>query len=256
MTDIEYLSRTKAEVFLHKYYAPNNAIVAIVGDIDPEAVIALVERYFGAIPPGTPVGPGMVEEPSQAGEKRVEIVGDAEPQILIGFHKPTVPNPDDYVFDVIDMLLTEGRTSRLYKKMVLEKQLVTEVGSFTAPGTRYPNLFVIEAAPRAPHTIKEVETAILEELERLKTEPVTERELLQVLNRLEFEEFRQMGSNGGLARNLTEYEAVTGSWRYLIEHRKKVAAVTPADISRVARKYLTETNRTVGFITRKEGAEQ
>ena len=256
MTDIEYLSRTKAEAFLHKYYAPNNAIVAIVGDIDPMATIALVERYFGAIPPGTPVGPVMIEEPQQAGEKRVEIVGDAEPQILIGFHKPTVPHPDDYVFDVIDMLLTEGRTSRLYKKMVLQKQLVTEVGSFTAPGARYPNLFVIEAAPRAPHTIKEAESAILEELERLKTEPVTERELQQVLNRLEYEEFRQMGSNGGLARNLTEYEAVTGSWRYLIEHRKKVAAVTPADVSRVARKYLVETNRTVGYITRKEGAEQ
>ena len=256
MSDIEYLSRTKAEAFLHKYYAPNNAIAAIVGDIDTDATIALVEKYFGAIPPGTPVGPVMVEEPAQAGEKKVEVVGDAEPQLLVGFHKPGVSHPDDYVFDVIDMLLSEGRTSRLYKKLVQEKQLATEVGTFSAPGSRYPNLFVVEATPRAPHTVDELEKVILEELDRLKTEPVTDRELQQILNRLEYEEFRQMGSNGGLARNLTEYEAVTGSWRYLIEHRKKVAAVTPADVTRVAKKYFVEENRTVGYITKEEEAAQ
>ena len=145
MSDIEYLSRTKAEAFLHAYYAPNNAIVAIVGDIDPAATIALVEKYFGAIPPGKPVPPVTVEEPPQDGEKRIAIVGDAEPQVLIGFHKPTLPDPDDYVFDVIDMLLSQGRTSRLYKSLVVEKQLVSEISVFSAPGSRYPNLFVIEA---------------------------------------------------------------------------------------------------------------
>jgi predicted Zn-dependent peptidase len=256
MSDIEYLSRTKAERFLHKYYAPNNAIVAIVGDIDPEATIALVEKYFGSIPPGTKVGPVTVSEPAQNGEKRVEIVGDAEPQLLIGFHKPTIGDPDDYVFDVIDMLLSDGRTSRLYRKLVVDKQLATDVGTFTAPGSRYPNLFVIEATPRAPHTVKEVEQAVYEELERLKTEPVTDRELQQILNRLEYQEISQMSSNGGLARNLTEYEAVAGTWRYLIEHRRKVAAVTPADVARVVKKYFVEDNRTVGFITRKEATNQ
>jgi predicted Zn-dependent peptidase len=256
MSDIEYLSRTKAERFLHKYYAPNNAIVAIVGDIDPAATIDLVEKYFGAIPPGTPVGPVTVTEPRQAGEKRVEIEGDAEPQLLVGFHKPTIGDPDDYVFDVIDMLLSDGRTSRLYRKLVQEKQLATEVGTFTAPGSRYPNLFVVEATPRAPHTVMEVEKAVYEELARLKSDPVTERELQQILNRLEFEEVRQMSSNGGLARNLTEYEAVAGTWRYLIEHRRKVAAVTPADVMRVAQNYFVEENRTVGVIVKKEGRQQ
>ncbi len=97
-----------------------------------------------------------------------------------------------------------------------------------------------------------MEDAIYEELERLKKEPMTERELAQILNRLEYEESRQMISNGGLARNLTEYEAVTGSWRYLIEHRKEVAKVTPDDVIRVARKYFVRENRTVGVITKKE----
>ncbi|GAW67606.1 peptidase M16 [Geoanaerobacter pelophilus] len=251
MSDIENLTRTKAENFLHKYYAPNNAIIALVGDIDPQRAVALVEKYFGEVPPGTPVPPVAVVEPEQAGEKRTEVVGDAEPELMIGFHKPTLPAPDDYVFDVIDMLLTDGRTSRLYKKLVLEKKLATSVSSFGAPGSRYPNLFIINATPRAPHTVAEVEAAIYEELERLKTEPMTKTELQQILNHLEFEESRQMASNGGLARNLTEYEAIAGTWRYLIEHRQKVAQITPEDVMRVAKQYFTRENRNVGFITPK-----
>ncbi len=255
MSDIENLSRTKAEAFLHKYYAPNNAIIAIVGDIDTDKTIALVERYFGAIPPGTPVAPVAVTEPAQEGERRIEILADAEPSFMVGFHKPTLPDPDDYVFDVIDMLLSDGRTSRLYKKLVVEKQLATDVGSFTAPGSRYPNLFIIAATPRAPHTVAEIETAIYAEIEKLQKEPVAAHDLQQILNRLEYEEVRQMGSNGGLARNLTEYEAVAGTWRYLIEHRQKVAKVTPDDVMRVAKKYLVRENRTVGFITKKEAGK-
>ena len=252
MSDIENLTRTKAENFLQKYYAPNNAIIALVGDIDPKKTVALVEKYFGGIPPGTPVPPVPVEEPQQAGEKRTEVIGDAEAELMIGFHKPTLPHPDDYVFDVIDMLLTDGRTSRLYKKLVLEKKLAASVSSFGGPGSRYANLFILSATPRAPHTAAEVEAAIYEELERLKKEPMTEKELQQILNHLEFEESRQMASNGGLARNLTEYEAVAGSWRYLIEHRQKVARITAADVMRVAKQYFTRQNRNVGFITKGE----
>jgi predicted Zn-dependent peptidase len=254
MSDIENLTRTKAERFFHDYYGPHSAIVAIVGDIDTAATIALVERYFGAIPPGKKPAPVTAEEPNQAGERRIEVISESEPTLMIGFHKPAISAPDDYVFDVISTILGHGRTSRLYKKLVIETQIATEVGVFDAPGSRYPNLLVINANLRSPHTIQEVEHSILAELESLKSKPVTERELQQVLNGIEFEEARRMGANGGLARNLTEYEAVAGSWRYMTEYRRKVAAVTPADIQRVARHYFTQENRMVGFITTK-GAE-
>lgn len=254
MSDIENLTRTKAESFLKRYYAPNNAIIAIVGDIDSQKTIELVERYFGHIPPGIPVPPVAIEEPQQQGEKRIEVVGDAGAELMVGFHKPTLPHPDDLVFDVINMILSDGRTSRLHKKLVVEKQLVTGIGAFSAPGHRYPNLFIVSASPREPHTVAEVEAAIYEELEKLKNEPVTDRELQQIMNNLEFEEARQMTSIGGLARNLTEHEAIAGSWRYLIEHRKAVAGVKPDDIQRVAKKYLTKENRIVGFITKQEVA--
>ena len=253
MSDIENLTRSKAEQFFHNYYAPNNAIVAIVGDINTKETIALVERYFGMIKPGKEMPPVTALEPKQSGERRIELVAEAEPTVMIGFHKPGIATPDGYVFDVITMILGSGRTSRFYKKLVIETQLATEIGAFDAPGNRYPSLFVVSANPRAPHTVKEVEEAVQAELDLLKTTPVAERDLQRILNKIEYEEARRMGTNGGLARNLTEYEATTGSWRYMTENRGKIAKVTPADIQRVAATYFTRENRTVGFITKKGG---
>lgn len=254
MSDLENLSRTEAESFLHRYYAPVNAVVAIIGDIDTRKTIAMMEKYFGNLPPGVPVPPVATDEPRQPGERRIEVIEDSEPQLLIGFHKPTLPHKDDYSFDVISMLLADGTTSRLYKKLVVEQQLAADVSAFAAPGSRYPNLFVIGATPRAPHTVQEVEAAVYAELERLKREPVTPRELARILNKLEAGEFHAMSSNGGLAYRLTEYEVTAGTWRYLVEHRGRVAALTPADVAEAASKYLVPENRTVAYIKKREAA--
>jgi predicted Zn-dependent peptidase len=253
-SDIKQLSRTKAESFLRRFYAPNNAVIAVVGAIKPAEVITLVERYFGPIAPGTPVPVVAAQEEVQQGERRVELIGDAEPELVIGFHKTAHGTDDDIIFDVINAILGKGRTSRLHRTLVLEQQLATQSSVFEAPGNIYPNLLVLYASPRSPHTAAEVEQALLVELERLKQEPVSGRELQQVLNQLEFEEARRMGTNGGLARNLTEYEAIAGTWRYLTTYRAKVAKVTPADIQRVAQQYFTRENRLVGtLVTKKAG---
>lgn len=252
MSDIRQLSRTKAEGFLRRFYAPNNAVIAVVGDIDSRQVGALVDRYFGDLQPGTPVPDVAAREETPRGERRVEVLGDAEPEVVIGFRKTALGERDDEVFDVIAAILGQGRTSRLYRSLVLERQIATSASVFSAPGSRYPNLFVLHATPRAPHTAAEVEQALLAELERMKTEPVTARELQRILNRLEYEEARRMGTNGGLARNLTEYEAVTGSWRFLTGYRAKVEKVTPEDVRRVAADWLTRENRIVGTLVKKE----
>ena len=133
MSDIESLTRTKAEQFFRSYYAPNNAIVAVVGDIDSAATIALVERYFGGIQPGRPLPPVTAEEPKQAGERRIELLAESEPTVVIGFHKPAITAADDYVFDVISMILGNSRTSRFHKKLVVEKQLAVDIGVSTPP---------------------------------------------------------------------------------------------------------------------------
>jgi predicted Zn-dependent peptidase len=196
------------------------------------------------------------EEPQQ-GERRVEVIGDAGSELLVGFHKTAQGTDDDYTFDLIASILGHGRTSRLYRTLVQEKQLATQISVFDAPGNIYPNLLVLYASPRAPHTAAEVEQALLAELERLKKEPVSPRELQRIMNRIEFEEARRMGTNGGLARNLTEYEATAGSWRYLTTYKDRMAKITPAVIQRVAQQYLTRENRIVGtLVTNKAGGVQ
>jgi predicted Zn-dependent peptidase len=185
-------------------------------------------------------------EPAQAGERRIEVEYDAQPQILIGYHKSDINDPDDPVFDVIESLLSSGRTSRLYTSLVKTRQVAVAASAASGePGARYPNLFTLQAVPRAPHTLDEVEAALLAEVDRLQREAVPARELEKVLNRLDAALIRSLQSNSGLASQLAYYEAVAGDWRYLLRIRDRMAAVTPEDVRRVAAAWLVKRNRTV-----------
>lgn len=251
-SDILALTPAETEAFFKTYYGPGRATIGIVGDIDPKEVIALIESTFGKIPPAPQPPQIVTTEPPQRGERRVEVEFDAEPSLVIGFHKPGIGHPDDYVFDVIDEVLTAGLTSRLYTKLVRDDRLAASVNSdANYPGVRAPNLFVVTATPRAPHTAAEVEAAILTELERLKNEPVSAKELEKVLNNLDADMVRALRSNSGLASQLSLYHTIAGDWRYVLMARDKIAAVTPADIQRVAARYLTKSNRTVATLIKK-----
>ena len=234
-SDILSLTPADTEAFFKAYYGPGNATIAIVGDINPKDVMTLIEQTFGTIPASPSQPPIVTVEPPQRGERRVEVEFDAEPSLVIGFHKPALGHPDDYVFDVIDALLSDGLTSRLYTNLVREKRIAASVNSDSNyPGVRSPNLFVVNATPLAPHTTAEVEAAIYAEIERLKTEPVSAKELEKVLNNLDADLVRALRSNGGLASQLALYQTVAGDWRYALKSRDKIAAVTPLDIQRVA----------------------
>lgn len=157
------------------------------------------------------------------------------------------------MFDVIDAVLSDGLTSRLYTKLVREKRLAASIGSdANYPGVRAPNLFILTATTLAPHTTAEVEATIYEELERLKTEPVSAKELEKVINNLDADLVRALRSNGGLASQLALYQTVAGDWRYALKARDKIAAVTAADIQRVAAQYFTKSNRTVAVLVKKQ----
>lgn len=256
-SDILSLTPAATEAFFKTYYGPGRATIGIVGDINPQEVIALIESTFGKIPAAPPPPQIVTTEPPQRGERRIEIEFDAEPSLAIGFHKPGLGHPDDYVFDVIDEILTEGLTSRLYVKLVRDGRLAASVSSdANYPGVRAPNLFVLNATPAAPHTTADVEAAILAELERLKTEPVTSKELERVLNNLDADMVRALRSNSGLASQLALYQTVAGDWHYILKARDKVAAVTPADIQRVAAQYFTKSNRTVATLVKKGDEKQ
>ena len=250
-SDIQALTPAETGRFFRTYYGPANAVIGIVGDIDPKEVIALIERTFGRIPAAPAPPPVITAEPEQRGERRVEVEFDAEPIMLIGYHKPAIGHPDDFVFDVIESVLSEGVTSRLYHRVVREKRLATAIGADAGfPGAVAPNLFVISAAPLAPHTTAEVEAAVYEELDRLKSEPVSAKELEKVLNNLDANLVRALRSNGGLAGQLAYFQTVAKDWRYVLKARERIAAVTPEDIQRVARAYFVKTNRTVATLIR------
>jgi predicted Zn-dependent peptidase len=251
--DVRYLRAGEAARFFRTWYAPNNTVLAAVGDVDPAAFIALVRSAFGPIPPQPLPPETATPEPEQQGERRVVLESEARPELMIGYHKPTLPSEDDYVFDLIDGLLTTGRTSRLYRSLVEERQLAVGVSSANGlPGGRYPNLFTLFATPRAPHTAAEVEAAIGEELARLAAEPPTAEELARVKNQLRADRVRGLLSNEGLAATLGYYQVLAGDWRYLTTHLERLETITPEQVRAAAAKYLRPANRTVAVIeTRK-----
>jgi predicted Zn-dependent peptidase len=131
---------------------------------------------------------------------------------------------------------------------VVEKELATGVETYSAPGARYPNLFVISAVPRHPHTTQEVEQAIYGELSRLANEPVAMEELEKARNRIRVDRLRYLKGNGGLARMLAFYQTVAGDWRYLVNYDEEVAGITAQEISETACTYFVPANRTVATI--------
>jgi len=254
MSDLEHLTRPQAMEFRRSFYAPNNAVATLVGDIDPAAAERLIRRYFSDIPAGPPPRAPVTSEPPQEGERRALVEYDAGPELMIAFHKAVWPSPDDPVFQVIDSLLTAGRTSRLFRRLVLTTQVASEVYSTQAPGDRYPNLFVIGASPRAPHTPAEVESAILQELQRLAEEPVPERELQKVKNQLQASFLYPLRSNPGLAAQLSYYEILTGDWKNLNVYASALQAATAAQVQDVARRTFVSSNRSVANLARPRAA--
>jgi predicted Zn-dependent peptidase len=149
---------------------------------------------------------------------------------------------------VLESILAGGRTSRFYKTIYEEKQLTASPPQmYTGPGDRYDNLTVIVAEPRHPHTLEEVEKAVLEELDKLKKDPVTERELQRVKNQIDANMIRSLGSNVGIAFQVGFSQIFYGDYRLMFRNIERTKQVTAEDIQRVANKYLTTKNRTVGY---------
>lgn len=249
MSDLQNLTRADAEAFWKKYYMPSNLIAVIVGDVEPAHVRALAESYFGRIPSGPKPEPLRTVEPPQEGERRVTLRLQAQRLVLIGYHKLDINHPDHAVYEAIGSLLSEGRSSRLYRSLVRDKKLATIAGGFQGlPGQKYPGLFLFFAFTAPGHTNEEIERAIDEEINRLKTEPVSQDELDGVKRRARANLLRQLNTNFLIAILLSEYQGLTGDWRNLFQQIDRINAVTPEDIKRVANATFRPDNRTVGLI--------
>ena len=254
MSDIQNLTRPDLQAYFKIHYAPNNAVAVLVGDVDVKTVQRLATRYFGRIPRQPAPAPVITQEPKQDGERRVVVEHTANPRVLIGYHIPAVPHPDSYAIKCLMEVLGSGRTSRLYKKIYEEQESTSDPPEVSnGPGDRLDNLLVIDATPRYPHTAEEVEKAIYAEIEAVKTEPPTDREMQRMRNQIDAELVRTLGSNLGITFRLGFFSAIArGDWKAYLRDFDIQKRVKPEDVSYVAREYLTPENRTVATLVKIE----
>jgi len=251
-SDIPAISKRDADEFYATYYAPQNITLILVGDLQPDPTVAEAERYFGRIPRGPVNAPDVVTwEPPQPAEKRMNAEAEANPQVDILWHTVPFGHKDSYPLEVLAQLLST-RTGRLYKGLVLGREVATETFA-RQESRRWAGLFNAGGEAREGHTPGEVEQAIYAELDQLKETEVPSAELQKVKNNFAAGEYRKLASNTAILFQLIFNEG-QGDWREINDAGPKIQAVTAADVQRVARTYFTKENRAVATYTRKAGA--
>jgi predicted Zn-dependent peptidase len=248
MSELSQITATEAAAFHKKYYVPSNIVIAVVGDVSP-ANLSMLEKYFGAIPAGPRPEAMTTVEPQQVAEKSVILKMPTQPLFLEGYHKPDYRDPDNAVYDAIQDIFSNGRTSRLYRSLVEKQQVAADAEGFTDfPGDKYPNLFAFFAAPNAGHTPQQMRAAIDQQIEKLKTTDVTDAELENFKTRARADLLRGLADNQGIAEQLAYYQQRYGDWRQLFKQLNQIDAVTKADIRRVANKIFVPGNCTYALV--------
>jgi len=249
MSDLNSFSATDAINFFNQYYIPSNMVVTVVGDIKASEAMPIIEKYFGRIPSHEKPDERTTTEPLQNAERRVVLHEMAQPIYVEGYHRPDYRSPDDAVYDAIADLMSEGRTSRLYRALVRDQKIASNSAGFTGlPGNKYPHLFAFYAVPLPGHKTGEMEQAIQAEIARIKNEDITDDELKMIKTRSKANLIRSLGNNSGLAFELGLYQARYDDWRELFRQVDRIDKITKTDIRRVANGTFVASNRTVGII--------
>ncbi|WP_142713623.1 M16 family metallopeptidase [Fodinibius sediminis] len=253
-SDITATTMEDARRFYNTYYVPNNITIAIAGDVDPGQARTLAETYFGDLPAAEEPPPVYTREPEQRGERRFTIQGQSQPFLLMGYHTVAQDHPDAKALQLLGSVLSGGRTSRLYKRMVDEEKQALAVQALNGyPGEKYESMFLTFAVPNQGVGVDTLEATILEEIEKVKEGALTQEELDRVRTNARAGLIRSLDSNSGLAQALASAESQQGDWRKVFTDLEELREVTLADLQRVARKYLTKENRTVGTIVTQTG---
>jgi len=248
-SDIESLNITDAHKFFDRYYVAANMTTAIVGDVKPDEVFALAEKYFGRLPARPKPEDLITVEPRQVDQRNVTIPEPSQPIYLEGYHRGDYRDKDDAVYDFISDLLSEGRTSRLYRSLVRDKKIAaTAVGFTDFPGIKYPSLFGFYAIPIPGHTAAELQAGFKDEIEKVKTQDVSDAEMQMVKTRAKANLIRGLGDNNGLASQLAIFQSRYGDWRELFYNIDRLEKVSKEDIRRVANATFVPINRTVAVV--------
>lgn len=255
MSDLQTISATDAVEFFKTHYVPANMVLAIVGDVKASEAMPVIEKYFGRLPKAPAPEPLRTVEPPQKSERTVIIREASQPIYIEGYHRPSVNHPDDPIYTAIEMLMSSGRTSRLYKTLVRDQKIAVQASGFNGfPGEKYPNLFTFFLVPAAGKAASDLQAPLHAEIERLKNEDVTAEELESIKTRAKASLLRQLDSNAGLALQLAMAQTIRGDWRELFRDVQRIEKVTAAEIRRVANATFQPGNRTVGMIERQAPA--
>ena len=251
-SDLPSISKAQADEFYGTYYSPQNLTLVLVGDFQANDAVALAERYFGRIPRGKTDPPDVVTlEVKPVAEKRMNAEADTNPQVDIVWLTVPFGHRDSYPLGILGQILST-RTGRLYKGLVLGRQIATEASAHQIP-QKWAGCFNASGEAKDGHTPMEVEQAIYEEIEKLKAQEVPADELQKVKNNFAAAEYRKLASNGAILMQLL-FNDGNGDWREINEAGAKYQAVTAADVQRVAKQYFTKESRAVAVYTRKPGA--
>lgn len=247
-TDLNSYTMAQAESFFDTYYRPNNLTGVIVGDFDAEAVKPVLTRYFGRLERGPDPPPVVTLEMPQRAEARMNAQCDCVPQVTLRYHAPPYEHADMAAVEVLANILN-GRTGRLYKSMVEGSEVAASARAGYRP-MRWGGTFDLRAEVKGEATPADLEAAFEKEIARLVREPVDARELQKVKNQARADSYRRLQDNYQLMVQLGYYQSL-GDWRYLNTEGERIAAVTAADVQRVAAKVLVPENRAVATYTRK-----
>jgi zinc protease len=248
MSDIEHWTMDDLKHHFEMGYSPSNATMVVVGDVAPEEIFQLCEKYIEPIPSHDPPPPVTTVEPEQLGERRLIVHKPAQlPLLMIGYHVPQTNHPDFYALNILRSVLFQGESSRMYQRLVDQDQLALEISAFVQSAFD-PTLAIIVAQPRQGVDPQACEKAIYEELERVKNAPISDQELEKARNARFVEFYHQMRTISGRANTIGAYEVFHNDYNKLFDAVKNYAAVTKDDVQRVAKAYFGANNRTVATL--------
>lgn len=250
MSDIRAYTRKKLQDHVNRYYTPDNGIIILVGNVKPESAMSLIHKYFDNIPPASePKAEVVTKEPSPIGNTRFTVYDNAQPRIDIMYHTPGYPNDDLYNLDIVESILN-GRSGRLYKRLVTEEKLCTNAGAANAYKL-HNSYFQIYASLKSNADPKKVEEILLDELNTLLTEPPSKKEMERIINTLQMHFMTRLKSLEHLSDQLAMFERL-GSWKNLLLYPKTLSAVKPESIPAIVKKYLSPELKTVGLLLQKK----
>ncbi|MDH4230910.1 MAG: insulinase family protein [Nitrospirota bacterium] len=248
MSDLKYLNPDDLINHYRTYYAPNNAVVIIVGDVKPEEVVSKVEAVFGGIPAGPGIEATKTEDEEQRGERRFYLKKEAElPFIVSAYKVPNIQDEDGFALEVLGSILSDGKSSRLYQRLVYDQQLALSAWAGYEGLHKDPFLFFTGATAAHGKNIDDVERAINDEIEKIKKDPPSEYEVQKTKNQIEAAFIMGQDSIYMQAKMIGTFEMI-GGWQLWEKYLEGIRKVTPEDVRRVAEKYLVSDKRTTGIL--------